>query len=267
MSNALLAWDNALDDGAAVWYTNYGIGENLAKPSLSVRYTHPMSNGDAYFTCQPYGVPTVAAIALCSHNMSLAATVRILGYNASSVLVYDSGTLPAFASGVTAASRRGLRWNYVHKLTSVQTAVKTWAVLVSDATMTAAAEWLYIGRLLLARSVWQPTVNMSAGAAIGFESNSEAQTTLSGAEWFIDAEANRLARFKLAMNTDEMLTNAFDLARVSAGPSREVIFQYDPADGVHSVRRTIFGRLRSLAPLEEPQFGLGSTAFEVKELL
>ena len=272
MSNAQLAWNNAVVDGAT--FTNYtasaaddGEAANMATASLSKRWvSYGLTGADAAFDVTLTGAPTVAMIALCSHNLTLAATVRVRGYSAAyAATVYDSGTISAWAASVTAASTVGMRWNFIHKL-STPTAAVIWRVEISDGANPAGT--IYVGRLFAGKSVWQPTINMLAGAGLGWESNSEIAKALNGAEWFVDAEGHRVAKFNLAnMPQAEMLANAFDLQRCAAGTQREVMFQYDPADTEHSVRRSLFGRLRQLTALEEPYAGTLKTAFEVKELL
>lgn len=272
MSNALLAWNNAVLDGAT--FTNYltsasvdGDAPNMAALSLSKRWvSNGLTGTAAAFDVTLTGAPSIALIALCSHNLTLAATVRIRGYSAAyASTLYDSGTISAWATGVTAASRDGMRWNLVHKL-STATAATIWRVELSDATNPAGT--IYVGRLFAAKSVWQPTINIAAGAGIGWETNTDTARALNGAEWHVDAEGHRVAKFMLdKLPTDEMLTNAFDLQRCAAGTRRELLLQYDPADTLHSVRRTVFGRLRQLSALEEPYFGALKTSFEIRESL
>lgn len=268
MSNVLIAWSNAIEDGVA--FGNYtgtaAAPSNMAAMSLSKRWVSAgLTGADAAFDATITGAPTVAMLALCSHNLTLSATVRVRGFSAAyASTVYDSGTISAWPTGVTTASRDGLRWNFIHQI-STPTAAVIWRVEINDSTNPAGT--IYVGRLFAGKSLWQPTVNMLAGAGLAFESNSEVQKALNGAEWFTNTEAHRVAKFSLQVPDSEMLASGFDLQRAAAGPHREVVFQYDPADTVHSVRRSFFGRLRSLSAIEAPLFGTLKTAFEVKELL
>lgn len=274
MSNALIAYNNELlnnnwtytVDG---WATYTGTVTYLTTLSLAQRWvtaglsTSEMRIGTITFA----GNPTIAMLVLANHNLTLAATVRIMASNLAdfSVMVYDSGAVSAFAAGVTAASRTGMRWNFAHKL-STPTSATYWRIEISDGSNPAG--YLAAGRLAAFTSVFQPTVNMSAGAGIGWTDTSDVQVALSGAEWFVDREPYRSARFRLAyLTTDEMLRGAFDLQRVAAGARREIWFQYDPDDGEHSVRRSMFGRLRQISAIEEPYANGLETGLEVKELL
>lgn len=278
MANIRLAWNNAVVDALQFytgdgWWTYDASILNLGKQPLGLRWlSGGLSAMRTRFTCgfTPAGGsdPTVALIALCSHNLSLAATVRIRASNVGTFAstTYDSGTLPAFAAGVTEASRSGMRWNFVHAL-STATAAPYWRIEIVDSSNPAG--FVSAGRLMAATKVWQPTRNMNLGSAIGWESNAENLKALSGAEFSTAAEPNRVLRIKFdGIPNAEMLANAFDLQRVVAtGVRREVMVQIDPADGEQSVRRSFFGRVRELSPIEEPQPLHSAPAFELKELL
>lgn len=275
MANALIAWDNAAVDSLQIFNDGYGTYdpsiENLKQQSLALKWVTPgLAANFTRFTCgfaTVAGQPTIKLIALCSHNLSLAATVRIRASTVSNFasLAYDSGTLNAYPGAVTEADRRGMRWNYWHLL-STPTAAAYWRIDISDASNSAG--FVSVGRLLACTGAWQPSVNMLAGAALGWESNAEVQKALNGAEWFTEAEGARVARFKLhPMPRAEVLVNAFDLNRAAAGNKREALFVYDPADTQHLVRRSFMGRLRNLSPLEEPQPLALQGAYEIKELL
>lgn len=278
MANIQLAWDNRVVDGFVPLSDGYGTYDatlaNMGKANLAAKWISPGTSAAATrFTvdlADSAGVPPeIALIALCSHNLSLSATVRVRG-NATpfgGTSMVDSGTLNVYPGGVVEADRRGLRQNWYFKLPSLSP-YRYWRVDISDSGNPAG--FVSVGRFFAARMVWQPTVNMLADSnALGWESNAEVQKSIGGAEWWVDAEPNRFARFALhSMPKAEMLGNAFDLQRVGAGSNREVLMQWDPQDSVLGlVRRTIFGRLRQLSPLEEPNFGYLKTAFEVKELL
>lgn len=271
MANVLLSWNNAVVGGMFVyadgWWTYDASINNLAAVSLSQRWVTPgLAAAATRCTLGFAGNPTVALVGLCSHNLSLAATVRIRASNSSSFAstLYDSGTIAAFPAGVTAASRDGLRWNYFHKLTTA-TAATYWRVEIVDAANPDG--YVSVGRLFAGTGVWQPSINMNAGAGLGFESNAEVMKALSGAEWITDVEAHRVLRFGLQLPESEMLDSGFDLQRVAAGARREVVAVWDPSDGVHYVRRSLFGRLRTLSAIEAPYYATSKTAFEIKELL
>lgn len=272
MASCLLAWNNLVDDGCTFqtlgWAPNNATTEMLKSRNLRERWNSGSvgSTSTRLFWSLPAST-AVALVGLMSHNLSLAATVQVRASNDSAFgsTLYDSGTINVWPGAVTAASRRGLRWNWWLKLPSAVTATY-WRIQLNDGSNSDG--YLYAGRLFLAGNVWQPSVNMLGGAELGFEDKSDALEALSGAEWFVEREALRYARFGLGQMAEaEMLANAFDLQRVGAASRREVLFAWDSADGEHAPRRTLFGRLRALSPLETPYGTEHRTALQVKESL
>jgi hypothetical protein len=272
MSNCILAWDNAVTDGLTFynWPASYDATlANLRTTNLSEKWlTTDDATTSTRFDCMVgNGVttPTVALFALCNHNLSLAATVRITGSdNAWSSTTYDSGTLAAYPTGTTEASRAGLRWNFWHRLSS-PTAKTRWRFEITDTSNP--SNYVTAGRLFAARSLWQPTINLQVGTSLGPDGGADIQTALNGAEWFTERQPFRAARFTLQTPSAEMLSNGMRLMNMAAGSNREVFFLYDPADTEHSVARSMLARLRKPGLIEEPAAGRMKTAFDLKELL
>lgn len=271
MSNCLFAFDNAVTAGLSFypWPSSYDATLlNLGTANLNEKWVSAgltASDTRMQFTVAAGTGTTLALFALVNHNLSLAATVRLTGSNNNwASTAYDSGSLSAFPTGTTAASRKRHRWTWWHRL-STPTACGQWRIEITDGSN--AAGYVSAGRLFAAQGLWQPTINMKEGAALGLEGGADVQTSLSGAEWFTEREPVRVAQFSLDVPSQEMLASGMDLQACAAGSQRELLFVYDPADTEHAVRRTIFGRLRKLSAIQEPYFGRMGTAFEVKELL
>lgn len=270
MANALILYDNLVQGNLGLqfdgWGSNSGALPNLAFAPLAQRWVSiSLSAVDCRFTFQAYG--TVAALVLAHHNLTLSAQVRLQASNVAGFgsLVYDSGWLNAYPTGTTDASRAGQRQHFWHVLTAA-TSATYWRLQITDAANPDG--YIAVGRLMMAAGAWQPSINMQAGASIGWENGQEVQQALTGAEWFVDKEARKVARFTIAyLPTDEALRNPFTMGRLASTYRRELLFIYDSADGEHSQRRQIWGRLRTLGPLEEPYVNGLSAAFEVSELL
>lgn len=271
MANVLLGYDNVADSawntiGTAWWDGNPTVAA-LKTRSLTQRYISAgLSADQTRWQASFPGNPAISLVALCSHSLSLAAEIRVSASNVSdfATTVYNSGWVDAFDPAVTEATRAGLRWNSFVRLGSAVSATY-WRFEVSDASN--ADGRITIGRLF-AGTEWQPSINMSLGAQIGWDDNKDTQQAANGAEWFTEREPNRSTRFRLRyLGTDEAMDQAFDLMRVAAGVRREVLFCGDPASGKHLTRRTFLGALRKLSALEEPYAGAHEAAFEIKELL
>lgn len=269
MANCLIAYDNAVTAGLSFypWPSSYNLGlAALGTVNLSQKWVSAsLAASETRMQFALSGAPSVALFALVNHNLSLAATVRLTGSNNNwASTVYDSGAVAAFPAGTTAASRKRHSWTWWHRL-SAPTACGQWRLEISDASNPAG--YVSAGRLLAAQGLWQPSINMLQGALLGFEGGAEPQVALNGGEYFTERPSVRVANFRLQQPTEEMLSNAMDVIACGGGPQRELLFVYDPADGVHAVRRTVFGRLRKLSAIEEPQYGRLDAAFEIKELV
>jgi hypothetical protein len=228
---------------------------------------------------------SIRSVAAINHNFSLAAKYRLRGSAVSNfaTTVYDSGSTlldvwpvvyPAAAldweddnwwSGKYTAEQISGYTTALVVILSRNIIARYWRLEIDDTTN--AAGYLQLGRIFIG-PVWQPTINMNAsGASLGWETKTEVQESLSGAEYFQRRTPFRVQRFALnAMTADEGLANAFEIQR-RAGIDKEILFIHDPSDTVHALRRRFLARLRQLTPIEYPYFDRSKTAFEVKELL
>lgn len=174
---------------------------------------------------------------------------------------YDSGWLDAWpaawVSGTTAEQRSGVRGLSIHKPASPQSC-RYWTLEFSEAAS--------LGRVFFG-DAYQPTLNMSYGASLGYEQRESAQESDSGAEVFVERPNPRVARFVLQyMSQAEGMGKVFEMQR-QLGATGEVLFAWDPDDTLHLPRRAWLGRLRTLGSLEMPIYDAYSTPIEVKELL
>lgn len=273
MANALILYDNllarySLSITSTVWANYNDVVSNLATPALAQRWvTYGLAAADCRFQFSVAGNPPVVGLVLAHHNLTLAATVRVQASTdvAFGSTIYDSGWLNAYAAGMTDASRDG-QLQHFWLLGGGATSAPHWRLEILDAANPAG--FIAVGRMLLAGASFSPAVNMLAGASLAYENRTKAEEADSGAEWFVDRQPRKVARFTLgAMTQSEALGHALTLQRLAAGSRRELLFVYDPADGEHSQRRLIFGRLRTLSALEEPFVNRHSSAFEVAEAL
>ncbi|HJW23753.1 MAG TPA: hypothetical protein VJ576_02555 [Rhodocyclaceae bacterium] len=128
------------------------------------------------------------------------------------------------------------------------------------------AGYIDIGRLFVAGE-WQPVMNHSYGASLGYEDETGIEKALLGVKHFDGRRPYRVAQFAVEhMSVDEGLSRPFDMQR-RQGISKEVFYMYDPEDTVHLLRRAFLGRLRKLSPLEFPYFDNTRTQFEIEEIV
>lgn len=219
--------------------------------------------------------------ALVNHNFSLDAKYRLRGSAVSNFAtsVYDSGWLDVWP---VVYPYESLDWEDANwwggKYTDEQRAGYTATLVEAEATnilarywrweiddTTNAAGYVQVGRLFIGPA-WQPTLNMSYGATSGWETKTEVQEALGGAEYFQRRTPYRVQNIALQMSENEGLANVFEIQR-RAGIDAEVLWIFDPADTVHALRRRYLARMRKLSAIEYPYFDTNKTTFELKELL
>lgn len=271
MANALFAWGNLATPAAQVvsgWSAADVTARNVLTADLSQRWRAVATDAAACrLEISLDGSLGVELVGIASHNLfESSATWQVTASNDNFASTSaDSGASNVWPAMAT-ASRRGLRWVTWWKPSAPFTCSQLRVQINNTA---AASGYVEVGRLLVMSKAWQPTVNLLAGSAIGWEGGPTVTEALNGAEW-VDAtrQPARVARVSLAnMPEAEMLSRAFDLMRVASGAAREVLFAWDPADTEQLARRSWLGRLRALSPLEAPQAGTYATAYEVKELV
>src|SRR3990167_6536529 len=133
----------------------------------------------------------------------------------------------------------GYTWSLIHIL-GATTSLRYWRLEIDDTTNSSG--YVQAGRLFMGPA-WQPDINITLGFGLGWETDTEVQKALSGAEYFNRLTPFRVVRFSTEMmDTDEAMGNAFDIQR-RVGVDGEVVFVLDPDDTLHVHRRQFFGRL------------------------
>ena len=221
-------------------------------------------------------------VALVNHNISLDAKCR---WRASSdpsfsTAIYDSGWIAAWPiiypyplleweddrwwSGKNTADQLGAYYHSLVNILPSAVVARYWRLEINDTTNPAG--FIQAGRIFIGPS-WQPVKNASYGLTTGWETKTDVQTALGGAEYFGRRVPYRVTKFTLDYLTeDDGMANAFDID-AQAGIDQEVFWVYDPADTVHDQRRQYLGRFQVLNPLQYPVFNTTTKAYEIKELL
>jgi hypothetical protein len=228
-------------------------------------------------------LPTVIC-ALVAHNISTEGKIRMRASETDPTMVanvvYDSGwgdTWPpvyqtedvpweadnCWEGQWTPEQRSGLNFP-AWRATSYPIYARYWLIEIDDTVNTAG--YIEIGRVFLGNA-WQPTINMAYGAGIGIEDPSEIDEAISGAEFASKRAKYRVAHFTIEnLTTDEAMSYGFDLMR-AVGTTDDVLFIYDPTETLHSQRRSMLGRLRTLSAIETVNVDANTTVWEVKEKL
>lgn len=251
----------------------------LAKVTRSTDATTGSTTFDVDLSAERY----IGIIAIPSHNMSLSATIRIYGDDASDFAtpVYDSGALNVFADvypsnmpqwikpadrdgGLTAEDwAAGYPVPFVHVPSTIQSA-RYWRIAITDTGN--ADGYVELGRLCIC-SVYQPTINMSQGAGLGWQTSSTRTESRGGATFHDDRPRRKVFTFSLPMlDMDEGLVHGFEIQR-ALGTANQMFFVFDPDDTVHMHRRSMLCVSEKLSPLAMPYTDWGEQAWSLIEEL
>lgn len=281
--NVLLGYKNRVDKAVLAggsWLTTLPLS-NLKNRILKSRKARSvdLEETSTMFTMDLGAADISRVFMLAGHNASLDATYRLECGNDPTFadLMYDSGILPVWdtvnstmdlpweaenwwSGQYTEEQREGYTWTISHDV-GFDIDAQYWRFSVSDPNNQDG--YFEAGRPFLGPA-HQFAVNMSLGAAQGWETNTGVSTARSGTEYFDPRDPFRVTRFTTDwMSLDEGMI-AFDLQRVS-GIHNEVALIFDPTDERHRLRRNYLGRLRKMSPVEYPYITNTRTAWEVKE--
>lgn len=207
---------------------------------------------------------SVGLLALVGHNLSAGATVRWKGgTSAGAADVYDSTALALSFAAVSAEDRDGINFSVVHIPAAVQSA-RYWRVEIVD---TANVDtYVEIGRLVIAAK-YQPTINMSYGAKLGLEDDTERTVTDGGAAVYQEKAVRRTQRLVLDHIAEaEAFANGWKMQRL-AGTKKQLFWVSDAADTTLMHERSFLCVMRELSGLEYPYATRNSMAVELVEEL
>ena len=284
MSNVFLAYQNRTDQATltgGTWQASLPLA-NLKKRLLSqVARSTNATKAATQFTAQISQVKFIRTVSLCRHNLGTTAKVRVRLVNTSTTTtVYESGwqdAWPAIWNTVDLEWEFDNWWDGRPSADDIASYPSNHIVIAGNGAMANqiiveiddednTSGYVQIGRLFIG-SGFQPGENMAYGASLSWESRTNVQEAESGAEWFDQKAAFRVARFELPILSEaEAMGGVFELQRI-ADIHGEVLFIFDPDDTQQKLRRSFVGRLRSLSPIEYPYFNNNASAFEIKELL
>lgn len=240
---------------------------NLTDPLLSkVARSTDATLGNTKFDWDLTSDQYIWLVALIGDNLSQAAKYRIRGSNdptfASSVYdsgwldvyieIYPSGVLnygdPGWFDGKLAADDYdlGYRVPITHVLPQPESS-RYWRIEIDDTANTDG--YVEFGRLWLSYA-YQPTINFSEGAGLGYDESSTTDETDGGVTFHDERARRRRFNFTLPMaDMDEALVRGFNILR-QLGTSSQVFFVYREDDTHHMHRRSFLATLHDLNALE-----------------
>ena len=206
-------------------------------------------------------------VELINHNGTSAATWRIRGADTEGNLTaspgYDSGTVSMWpASGKP--SDTGLQnLSSLLYLTTAQT-YRWWRIDITDAANP--ATYWQAGRLYIANA-WVPEKNLSYGVQYGFIDTSQRYRTPGGNTLPINRARLKRVAFSLGfMDEDEAFGKAWPID-LDRGMGKDVSFYENPEATTHRHRKSVYGLLSDMSPIEHLYFPVHSKGYVIEELL
>lgn len=310
MAETLIAFGNVVDDATLAGGSPVATMplENLQDPQLGVKWR--TLNLAPSFKVDFEDVSVVRVVSLAHHNIGIDGKIRIRGSEDPAFPVTSVGVIGSpmglslmftYAGGGATVNDTGwldvwppvyntedLEWeadnfwsgkflkedieayNTFTVMLPQDVRVHHWLIEIDDPGNDDG--FIEAGRLFMAPK-WQPVYNANFGATLGWETGTEVQSSLSGAEYFDVKTPYRVAQMRFDLMTEsEGLSGPFEIMR-KCGIHGEILFMWDPDDTIHAARRQFLGRFRVLNPLEFPEGTLNgpygdlrsAVAMEIKE--
>lgn len=282
-SNVFIAHGNLIDVSmlsGGSWVSTLPLANLKNRTLARVARTTGIATSATQFVIDVGANKSWRVLSLINHNLSLDARYRVRagGDPTFAAYDYDSGwqdVWPAvydeeelewddlnwWEGTYSEDERQGYNWTLIHKLPSALLARYAWVEIDDPFNV---SSFVQLGRVFIAPG-WTPSHNMSVGATLGWEDESDIQQAYGGAEFFNEQPRYRIARFTIQnIDNDEAYGKAFEIFR-QAGRTGEVLLQWSGTDTKHAIRRSFVGRLRQLSPIEHPYSIHDNAAFEIKE--
>lgn len=284
MANLILSYPNRADAATLTggsWQATLPVTNLQNRLQAVVARSSDATTTNTQFKIDLGKSRVIDVLALCGHNFSLEAQVKITASDVSdySVLTHDSDWFvvwPALFSTlaleweddnwwsgqIDEETRASYPANVIYR--PVQVAARYWKVEIDDTANTDG--YVQIGRLFLG-SAWQPLVNYDYGWSLGFESDTTVEKALGGQEYFDRRTGRRVFRCQLSwLSEQEAYERAWEIQR-QLGHDGEVFVMADPDNNLYENRLAFLARLRQLTPIENPYYAYHKQSFEIAELL
>lgn len=181
---------------------------------------------------------------------------------ATDPLVYDTGMTAALPSGTTLETREGYTPTWAH-ITAENESARYWRFNINDDNNP--DTYVEIGRLVIAGG-FQPSVNMSYGAGMGFDPGDDArENTIGGATVYDARRVRRTFVGSLERMTEAEAFDDWQAIQMRHGRTRQLFVAYDPDDTTRLWKRSFLGVFRELNAIEHPFHAIHSGGFSIIE--
>lgn len=288
MANVALLWNKPSDAGTysgGSWVGGLPLA-NLAEADVKrvARSTNATVGSTQFRIDLGAAVPPVSSdFVLLGHNLSMAATIRIVVTSDASdaspgARTLDTGQLPAWVPTVVIGALPWGAWpwngidptaypsgpTFFHRAASVVLGRYVWCYINDTAN---AAGYVEAGRFM-AGAGWSPQVNAAYGASIQWVDPGETKRTRGGRRLYTPRP--RFRQFQMQFNhltKDEAFGVAFEVDR-QIGKGGNFFLAMDPAeDGQFRFRRGVYAALVDSQPIAQPHFNRWSWSIVAEELI
>lgn len=284
--NVLLAWPNKIEDALSLFDGSYTERLPLSNAANRVfarraRTTDTDPASTLFRATFGEGRP-INVVAIASHNFTTNARIRVRLYAETSftTLIYDTGLFFAWPDIFI---QDELEWEYNNfwegtiteqerrdytplAVAIIPEMLFPLGILVEIFDESNPDGYVEFGRIFVAES-FQPEKNMVYGAQIGYDINTEIETTLDNTEYYDRKTPRRTTSFTLDALTEQEAISRLYIMQRTQGIDREIFFTYKNLNDKFMYPRTFIGRLQQPDPISQPYIDRFSTTFNLIEVL
>lgn len=211
----------------------------------------------------------IRCLAVLSHNISYAGTIRARGYSDSgySTLVTgaDTGTLNAWPqSGFTADDAAQYPNNWIYAFAASKTA-RYWKIEITD---TANADgYVELGRLWIGEGNFEPATGFSYGASLGYEARDVIEESLGGVRWGEKRTPRRSWSISFEALTESEKQKALIMQKVLTTTDEMIFIANSQATAQNMLLEAFPATAKELSPLVYPYYDNNQLSMQLLEVV
>ncbi len=210
----------------------------------------------------------VSCLAILSHNISFAGSIRAQGYSNSACTALvpgaDSGIMYAYPQTLTAEMAQQYPDNWIFAFATPKTA-RYWKFTIVDTGNLNG--WIEFGRLWIGEGTLAPATSISYGSSLVYESRDVVVESLGGNMLGVSKTPRRVATvtFETLVGTEKQQAL---LMQKTLGKLGELLYVMNSAaQPIDMIMESFLATMRTTDPLAYPFFGVTSQPLELVEII
>lgn len=279
-----LAWPNLIGEttlSGGSYTAALPLSRAKSTPLARVSRSADLALSSTQFTAEFPRRRTISSFALCNHNLSVEAQIRIRVYNDVAQLQYDSDWLQVWPPVYNTLDLEWEDENYWFGTPTEEERSQftpTFSHIFDDVTQafevhveiddqTNADGFVQFGLVVFAQA-WQPTININYEVEWDHDDQTGIRTADDKrSEYFDVGPKPRTVRMTFeALNEDEAFAEVYLKQRIN-GIHGQVLFVYERPQTIYSIQRTFVGRLESTNPIRHPYPDIYGYSLNLREVL